>query len=191
MTRDAISLTLPDVSAFARALKSDIGEAAPPHQSLLNAIARAGGYRNFQHLRAAQGPSETPEPPEGRAVTRAMARFDDQGMMTSWSTKRKVRQHGLWALWAQIPPRTAYSEREISALFDTMTTFHDAAQIRRSLVEDGLLARNRDGSVYTRVEAAPDATAREVIRAVLARRKAADDAAAAAQMPPRQRYHSA
>ncbi|WP_417247777.1 DUF2087 domain-containing protein [Celeribacter sp.] len=173
MTRDAISLTLPDVSAFARTLKADLGEAAPPHQSLLNAIARAGGYRNFQHLRAAQGPAETATPPEGRAVTRAMARFDAEGRMTSWSTKRKVRQLCLWALWAQLPPRRDFSEREISALFDTMTTFRDAAQIRRSLVEDGLLTRTRDGSVYSRCEVEPDVTAREVIRAVAARRKAA------------------
>lgn len=172
MTRDVISLTLPDVSAFARALKSDLGEAAPPHQSLLNAIARAGGYRNFQHLKATQIGAEPIMAAEGRAVSRALARFDETGRLTSWSTKRKVRQHGLWALWAQVPPRHVFSEREISDLFDTMTTFRDAAQIRRSLIEDGLLERNRDGSRYIRLEARPDETALAVIRAVTRRRQA-------------------
>ncbi|WP_417257608.1 DUF2087 domain-containing protein [Celeribacter sp.] len=170
MTREPISLTLPDVSAFARALKSDLGPDAPPHQTLLNAIARAGGYRNFQHLHAIHGPATPVETPEGRAVSRALARFDDAGVMTSWSTKRKVRQHCLWALWAQVPARTVFTERQISDLFDEMTTFRDPAQIRRSLIEDGLLTRTLDGSEYTRVEVTPDATAREVIRAVGKRR---------------------
>ena len=174
MTREPISLTLPDVSAFARALKSDLGAEAVPHQTLLNAIARAGGYRNFQHLSAAQGGAAPIETPEGRAVTRALARFDEAGLMASWSTKRKVRQTCLWALWAQVPARTVFTERQISDLFDTMTTFRDPAQIRRSLIEDGLLTRTLDGSQYTRVEVTPDVTAREVIRAVNKRRTRAN-----------------
>ncbi len=171
MTREAISLTLPDVSAFARTLKTDLGETSPGHQSLLNAIARAGGYRNFQHLKATQSGAPVQEPVEGRAVTRALARFTSDGLMDSWSTKRKVRQHCLWALWAQVPPRREFTEREISDLFDTMTVFRDPAQIRRSLIEDGLLRRTVDGSVYSRVEASPNTTAQAVIRAVLGRRK--------------------
>lgn len=175
MTREAISLTLPDVSAFARALKSEFddgGDAAPGHQSLLNAIARAGGYRNFQHLKATQAGSDPVEPVEGRAVTRALARFNSEGLLESWSTKRKVRQHCLWALWAQVPSRTAFTERAISDLFDSMTAFRDPAQIRRSLIEDGLLERNRDGSRYVRLEAKPDATAQAVIREITRRRLA-------------------
>ena len=176
MTRETLSLTLPDVSAFAKALRADLADAAPPHQTLLNAIARAGGYRNYQHLKATQEGTPPAEPVEGRAVTRAMARFDGQGRMSDWSTKRKVRQHCLWALWAQIPPRKTYSEREISDLFNDMTTFRDAAQIRRSLVEDRLLERTIDGSSYMRLEARPDATALAVIRAVKARRDRAVEA---------------
>ncbi|NVK47669.1 MAG: DUF2087 domain-containing protein [Rhodobacteraceae bacterium] len=175
MTRECISLTLPDVSAFARALKSEFGDEgaeAPGHQSLLNAIARAGGYRNFQHLKATQTGAGPVTPAEGRAVTRALARFDEAGLMTSWSTKRKVRQHCLWALWAQVPSRREFTEREISALFDSMTAFRDPAQIRRSLIEDGLLERNLDGSIYRRLEAEPDETAKAVIRAVKRRRDA-------------------
>lgn len=172
MTRDVISLTLPDVSAFARALKSELGDAAPPHQSVLNTIARAGGYRNFQHLKATQAGAAPIQAAEGRAVSRALSRFDETGRLTAWPTKRKVRQHGLWALWAQLPPRHVFSEREISDLFDTMTTFRDAAQIRRSLIEDGLLERNRDGSRYIRLEVRPDETALALIRAVMRRRQA-------------------
>ncbi|SFI61056.1 DUF2087 domain-containing protein [Celeribacter neptunius] len=181
MTREIISLTLPDVSAFARALKtdlaSDLGDQTPGHQTILNAVARAGGYRNFQHLKATQVGIEPVAPVEGRALSRVLARFTQDGLLDSWSTKRKIRQLCLWALWAQVPPRKNFTEREISDLFDTMTRFRDPAQIRRSLAEDGLLSRNRDGSVYTRVEARPDATAQAIIREVTRRREAAAEAA--------------
>ena len=172
MSRDPIALTLTDVSSFARALGAELGDAAPGHQSLLNLIARAGGYRNFQHLRATQSPAAPAAPADGRAVSRALARFDAAGRMTGWSTRRKTRQLCLWALWAQLPSGEIGNEAAVSARFDAMTTFRDAAQIRRSLVEDGLVARNRDGSLYRRLAATPDETARAVIRGVALRVKA-------------------
>lgn len=185
MTRKAISMTLPDVSAFARALGADLAEElglTPGHQRLLNTIARAGGYRNFQQLKATHVADVPVDPVDGRLVARALARFDDDGLLIDWSTRRKVRQHCLWALWAQMPPREVFSEREVSALFNTMTRFRDAAQIRRSLVEDRLLERERDGSAYRRVEAKPDPTAVVIIRAVVARRRVS--AKSDAQAPP-------
>lgn len=187
MTRKAITMTLPDVSAFARALGSDLAEqlgATPGHQRLLNAIARAGGYRNYQQLKATHVADVPVDPVDGRLVARVLARFDDDGLLIGWSTRRKVRQHCLWALWAQMPPREVFSEREVSALFDTMTRFRDAAQIRRSLVEDRLLERERerDGSPYRRVEAKPDPTAAAIIRSVVARRRAGAKSGAQARL---------
>lgn len=172
MTRETISLTLPDVSAFARALARDLGDTAPSHQSLLNVVARAGGYRNFQHLKAVAVDAPPAAPVDGRAVTRALERFDAAGRLTDWPARRKIRTLCLWALWAQVPPRVTFSEREISALFDELATFADAAQIRRSLIEEGLLTRTRDGAVYARVEAAPDPTAQTVIATVTRKRAA-------------------
>ncbi len=166
MTRDSISLTVPDISAFARGLKAEMGEGAPGHQSLLNHIARAGGYRNYQHLKAIHSPVHVPEPVDGKSLGRALSWFDDVGRMTNWPTKRKTRVLCLWALWARVPAGQVFAEREISALFDTMTVFRDAAQIRRSLVEDGLLRRNLDGSNYRRVEMAPGETELALIRAL-------------------------
>jgi len=167
MTRDTISLTLPDLSAFARTLRGQLGDEAPGHQSLLNMLARAGGYRNYQHLRATQEGPVTPA--DGAAVSRALGWFDAQGRLTGWPAKRSVRQLCLWALWAQLPPGR-YDEREISALIEPMMAFRDPAQVRRSLVEDGQLARNRDGTGYRRQPAHPDATAQAVIAAVTRRR---------------------
>lgn len=172
MPRETVSLTLPDVSRFTASLRADLGDHTPSHQTLLNAVARAGGFRNFQHLKATQTVPMPPEPVDGRAVSRALARFDDHGAFAGWSTKRKVRTLCLWALWAQLPARTTFDERTISAFFDGRTTFHDAAQIRRSLIEEGLLWRTADGSQYRRLERRPDATTAAVIGAVTARRAA-------------------
>ncbi len=170
MTRDTISLTLPDLSAFARTLRTQLGDEAPPgHQSLLNLLARAGGYRNYQHLRATQDGPVAP-PADGTAVSRALRWFDAQGgRLTGWPSKRSVRQLCLWAFWAQLPPGR-YDEREISAMIEPMMAFRDPAQVRRSLVEDGQLKRNRDGTGYERQPARPDATAQAVIAAVTRRR---------------------
>lgn len=166
MTRDTIALTLPDLSAFARGLRAELGDAAPGHQSLLNLLARAGGYRNYQHLRATQaGPVA---PVDGAALSRALRWFDDQGRLTAWPAKRSVRQLCLWAFWAQLP-QGRFNEREISDLITPMMTFNDPAQVRRSLVEDGQLKRNRDGTGYERQPAQPDATAQAVIAAVARR----------------------
>ena len=67
MPREAIALSIPDLSDFARRLGRDL-EAADPrpgHLSLLNMIARAAGFRNYQHLRggAARSLPTPPEPP--------------------------------------------------------------------------------------------------------------------------------
>lgn len=170
MNREPLSLTLPDVSTFARSLRAGLGDGAPSHQSLLNLIATAGGYRNHQHLRAVRLGAPPVEPVDGEALRRALARFDDQGRLLSWSTRRKIRALCLWPIWAALPPRTSMSERQVSAQIDALTVFRDAAQVRRSLVEDGRLSRKPDGSDYRRLERAPDATALALIRAVLARR---------------------
>ena len=54
MTRDALCLTVEDLSAFARNLHKQLAAepALPGHLSLLNMLARAAGFRNYQHFRA-------------------------------------------------------------------------------------------------------------------------------------------
>ena len=61
MARTALPLLLPDVAAFTRALGRALHDhhashgAPPGHQALLNAVARAAGWRNFQALNAQSG----------------------------------------------------------------------------------------------------------------------------------------
>ena len=55
MTRIPIAFASADISALARSLREQLtplGE-TPSHVAVLNMLARAGGYRNFQHLKAA------------------------------------------------------------------------------------------------------------------------------------------
>ena len=168
MPRDAIPLVLEDVSQFARSLRGQL-DPAPPHQTMLNALARAAGYRNFQHLRAAQGWGETPRdpPPDMGRVRRAAARFDATGRFTGWPVKRSLRLLCLWPIWARLDPKAVSTEREISAEIHALCTFRDAAGIRREMVGEGMLTRNRDGTGYRRVNRRPGPTERALIRVVL------------------------
>jgi hypothetical protein len=162
MGRQPVSLVIADVSAFARALRA--GDPPGGHQAWLNRIAKAAGYRNFQHLAALR---KDAEPPADEArVARALRWFDGSGRFARWPARQSLRDLCLWAFWARLPPSTEWHEREISALIDSLTALKDAAQIRRSLVETGLLTRNPDGTGYRRIERRPPPDARALIAAL-------------------------
>ena len=52
MPRELVPLHTDDLSAFTRVLADELGDDAPSHLSLMNMLARAAGFRNYQHLRA-------------------------------------------------------------------------------------------------------------------------------------------
>lgn len=165
MSRAPIALTIPDLSVFAKSLRAGLDN-PPSHLEMLGLIARAAGYRNYQHMRARLGDSPA-EPLDDRAVARAARFFDDAARFTDWPGRTSVQGLCLWVIWAQLPPDTTWTEREISARIDTLCTFRDAAQIRRAMIEHGLLRRERDGSAYARLERRPSAEARALIARVL------------------------
>ncbi|QHQ33932.1 DUF2087 domain-containing protein [Algicella marina] len=177
MSRQPIPLAVADISSFARALAQQMNEeaAAPSHLSLMNMLARAAGFRNYQHLRAAHAAGarlETPvdESADFRLVERALQQFDDAGRMLRWPSRRAVQELCLWRMWADLPAGKHLHEREVNAILDAGHHFGDAAILRRSLVGMGLLTRNADGSDYLRLEMRPPAEARDLIRRVAARR---------------------
>ncbi len=165
MTRRPIPLLIEDVGPFARALSREAG-IEMPHQSLMNAVARAAGFRNHQHLRAAVTGPEAEPPPDLARLRRAAARFDGQGRFTGWPVKRSLRLLCLWPIWARLPAGQEMNERAISDVIHGLCTFRDAAGIRREMVGEGMLWRTRDGSVYRRLEVRPGPTERALIRAV-------------------------
>ncbi len=169
MSKDVIRLTIADVSDFTKQLRRQLPEpsgAALGHVEMLNLVARSAGYRNFQHLRTQHPPEPQIDP---KRIARAARYFDNAGRWQSWPHKRGVRELCLWVIWARLPARQHWSERQISALIDAQTLFRDAAQIRRSLVEMKLLTRNADGSDYARVETPIDPHGAGLLRALAER----------------------
>jgi hypothetical protein len=180
MSRDLIALPVADLSAFTRHLSRQLGAdgaSAPPHQSLMNMLARAGGFRNLQHLRAARAAErrlDAPAPAQGPVdhalVARAMVLFDDHGVLRQWPARRVVQCLCLWALWARLPRGSGQSERQISAALNALHGFGDAALLRRDMVELGLLKRSDDCTDYARVERRPPPEALALIARLAARR---------------------
>ncbi|GEO81631.1 DUF2087 domain-containing protein [Pararhodospirillum oryzae] len=188
MTKDLIPFSTPDISALARALGRELEACpgTPGHVQVLNMLARGVGYRNFQHLRASTRArprlppalslqaaraalSEAPVPDaplEARRILAVTRQFTEEGALQRWPKKASHRLLALWAVWARLPARRRFTEREMTAVLAPLHAFHDPALIRRNLVEAGLMTRTRDGSVYQRIERRPPPEALALIQAL-------------------------
>ena len=172
MTRRPVPLPIEDLTPFARALARELPD-PPGHQALLNALARAGGFRNHKHLAARMG-AAAPEPPVDAAALRcAVARFDAAGRLTAWPARHGQAMLCLWPLWARLPGGAEMDERDVSARLHAGMAFRDAARARREMVGQEMLARTDDGAVYRRLERRPEPTARALIAEIGARARAA------------------
>lgn len=170
MTKDAIPLPVPDLSAFARTLRRDLAACAelPGHLALMNMAARAAGFRNVQHLRAsatAQLRLDAPAipAPDHAKIEAILRHFDGQGRLASWPARTALQHLAVRALWARLPPRTSLTERQFSAVLTQWHGFGDPAILRRTMVELGLVTRSPDCRDYQRVEAQPTPEARALI----------------------------
>ncbi len=171
MTRTALSLHIPDLSAMARHLEKQIaGADSPPgHLALMNMLARAAGFRNFQHFRAsalAAAKLEAPPGPEAdhKRVEQVLRHFDAGGRLASWPAKTWMQHLALWGLWSHLPAGRKMTEREISAWLNDRHLFDDAAILRRTLAELRLVTRTDDGREYLRTERQPGPDERALIR---------------------------
>ena len=175
MPRHLVPLHADDISSFAKSLARQLGDAARPlgHVELLNMLARAAGYRNFQSLRVrpplASPAAPAPDPALSETATRALRQFDDWGRLTRWPIKFSVQRLMLWGLWMRFEARRKYSEREVNEVLKAWHLFGDHCTLRRELVEMKLLARKSDGSEYRKLPARPDAEAMALLRALRAR----------------------
>lgn len=178
MSKDLIPLATADISAFARNLNRHLasGRTPPSHLEMLNHLARASGFRNYQHLRAAHAAQArveaAPEPTaDFKLIEKTLHQFDTQGRLIRWPGKRQVQELALWAMWARLPAETPMEERDVNGALNLVHLFEDAALLRRSLIGMGLLQRNLDGSDYRRTEQRPPPEAQALIREVSQRRK--------------------
>ncbi len=80
--------------------------------------------------------------------------LDDSGKITQLPKNQKVRYVLLEYLAGKFESDSTYSEREVNVICDKWHTFGDYFLLRRELVDNGLLCRERDGSRYWRVQTA-------------------------------------
>jgi len=161
MTRTVFPLATPDVSAFAKTLKTALdarhaeGKPPPSHLELLNLLARAAGLRNYATLRAgATASPDTPAAPSptlSAAARKALMQFDAERRLVRLPNKLSVQRMAMWALWTRFAPEKRYTEREVNAILNAHHTFGDQATLRRELVNMHLLGRKSDCSVYWKV----------------------------------------
>ena len=97
-------------------------------------------------------------------VAQTLRHFDEAGRLLRWPGKTWQQHLAVWALWAHVPCDTALTERQASALLNDWHGFGDAAILRRTMVERGLLTRVPGGNEYRRVESPPPPEARALIR---------------------------
>ena len=178
MSRTPLPYGVDDVSALARALAGELSthaeaHAAPPgHQELLNMLARAAEYRNWQHFKAqsealadlAARVAPTPPPVDLKRLAKIAGYFDDRGRLTRWPGKANHRVDCLWAMWSRLPARTSMHEREVNERLGAEHLFGDHALLRRELVDGGWMRRTQDGRDYRRLERSPPPEAEQLIR---------------------------
>lgn len=168
MPRTQIAFASADISALARSLREQLialGE-MPSHVAMLNMLAKAGGYRNFQHLKAeadaappvaaVTAPPSPPAPPLDRQrIDRVAGHFGSDGQLLRWPSRTNHQELCVWVLWSRLKAREVTDERRISAWLNAHHEFGDAALLRRTMVTMGLVTRTQDGREYRRVEQKP------------------------------------
>jgi hypothetical protein len=172
-----VALFAEDITSFARSLASELKstEGSPSHLELLNMLARSGGHRNYQHLRASASarsrlalPSKTID---FTRIERLAKYFDAKGLLIRWPNTFSIQDACLWVLWSRLPARVVMTERELNDRLKVEHRFGDHAILRREMVERGLLKRPLDCSTYERVERQPTAEIAELIRQISAKKK--------------------
>jgi hypothetical protein len=76
--------------------------------------------------------------------------LDDTGKIKQLPEKQKMRRALLEYLAEKFEPNCDYTERDVNDICNLWNTFGDCFILRRELVDNGLLCRERDGSRYWR-----------------------------------------
>jgi len=164
MSRTAVPLSVADLSPFAKTLRQALAqhEGVPSHVELLNLLAKAAGFANYQHLRADAEAADRlaaaaePAPRADLAQVEKAARyFDAEGVLASWPSRYGHQILCLWVLWSRIPRGETFTEIEISALLKDWNGFGDHALIRRAMIDGKMLERDQHGRAYRRIERTP------------------------------------
>jgi len=88
--------------------------------------------------------------------------LDETGKIKQLPQKQKARYALLLYLAEKFEPDRDYIEQEVNALCEGWHTFRDYFLLRRELIDNGLLCRERDGSRYWKATEANLAPAKQV-----------------------------
>nr|WP_319512932.1 DUF2087 domain-containing protein [uncultured Cohaesibacter sp.] len=180
MSKQTIPFQVDDISALAKSLKMAAGQAniAPSHVEWLNILARAAGYKNFQHFRANHAaeqrlatPSRPPETIDHHLIEQTLRHISPEATLLRWPSRKTQRDLCLWWLWSLFPAHASLTEGEVNTLLKSKNGFEDHAILRRALVDLQYLTRTANGAEYRRKEMPPPATARTFIQLMKARQE--------------------
>lgn len=159
MSRQILSLTIADLSAFAKSLREQLNtlDEKPSHVDMLNMLSRSAGFRNYQHLKAVTEGAPKADPVDLTLVEKVSRHFDADGVLMRWPSKNSLQPLCLWALWARMEPGRDYTDRENTDLLNAWASFGDHALLRRAMVDMGYVTRTADGRIYRRIEQKPPA----------------------------------
>jgi hypothetical protein len=168
MSRQILSLTIADLSAFAKSLREHLSSLAekPSHVDLLNMLARSAGFRNYQHFKAVAEESPPADPVDLKLVEKVARHFDADGVLLRWPARNSLQPLCLWALWARMEPGRDYTDRENTELLNAWAGFGDHALLRRAMVDMGYVSRTPDGRTYRRIEQKPPAELSLLLRRI-------------------------
>lgn len=78
--------------------------------------------------------------------------LDNEGRIRIWPSKKEMKHLILEYLAEKFTSNVDYSEKEVNSIISENHTFNDYFILRRELIENGFLNRERDCSRYWKVK---------------------------------------
>ncbi len=157
MSRDLIPLQITDLSGFASQLRKQLtqNDELPGHLAFLGMIARAAGFRNYQHLQSQADRSRPLSKDAARKLERALRVFSKDAKMSHWPAATAIQGLCLWPIWFDLERGAELAESQVNNAIKSRIEFEDYPLVRRSLIVHKFMTRTKDGKVYTRLSITP------------------------------------
>lgn len=160
MPKENISINIPDVSGFAKAIKKEIDQKSGnlSHVEILNIIARTSGHKNFQQLRQNSiTPQENIDFNEDiekaqKNLNKLKRYLNENFQVKTLPSKLSQQELIIYYIWEFIDENKVFSEIELNKYLNRFHTFGDSALLRRYMFEYGLLSRSKDCLDYKKLK---------------------------------------
>ena len=168
MSRDLIPLQISDLSGFTTQLRKQLAQNnnLPGQLAFLGMIARAAGFRNYQHLHSQADKSRPLSKDSAKKLDRALRVFNKTAKMSHWPASTAIQGLCLWPIWFDLERGAKLSEPEVNHAIKLRIGLEDYPLVRRSLIDHKLMTRTIDGKVYSRQSLTPPLEAILLIKAL-------------------------